>query len=117
MSCIVYITNKKTNTKYAYRSDSYRDPVTKQPKSKRTYLGRVDPITNEIIPKAEKGKRNRKPVNESSPERELPPKPCIPALKEQFQNLVKLQRDIKQEIAVMDDLIGSIQKLLDQELA
>ena len=46
MSCIVYLTNKKTNTKYAYRSESYRDPETKKPKSRRTYLGRVDPVTN-----------------------------------------------------------------------
>lgn len=60
MACIVYQVNKKTNTKYAYRSESYRDPITKQPRSRRTYLGRVDPETNEIIPKAEKGKRNRK---------------------------------------------------------
>lgn len=59
MSCIIRITNKKTGYTYAYESVSYRDPVTKKPKSKRTYLGRVDPVTNEILPKAEKGKRNR----------------------------------------------------------
>ena len=66
MSCIVYITNKKTNTKYAYRSESYRDPITKQPKSRRTYLGRVDPETNEIVPKAEKGKRNHNPLDKGA---------------------------------------------------
>ena len=51
MSCIIYQTNKKTGIKYAYKSESYRDPVTKKPRSKRTYLGRVDPITDEIIQK------------------------------------------------------------------
>ena len=59
MSCIVYLKNKKTGVVYAYESESYRDPVTKKPKSKRTYLGRVDPVTKMIIPKAEDGKRNR----------------------------------------------------------
>ena len=59
MSSIVYQTNKKTGIIYAYESTSYRDPVSKQPKSKRTYLGRVDPDTNRIIPKAEAGRRNR----------------------------------------------------------
>ena len=39
--------------------------MTKQPKSRRTYLGRVDPVTNEIIPKAEDGKRNRAKLGES----------------------------------------------------
>lgn len=45
--------------KYAYLQEAYRDPVTKKPKSKRTYLGRVDPVTNQIIDKAANGKRNR----------------------------------------------------------
>ena len=59
MSCIVYQTNKNTGTKYAYKGESYRDPKTGTPKSRRTYLGRVDPETGEIVPKAAKGRRNR----------------------------------------------------------
>ncbi len=68
MACTIYRTNKKTGVVYAYLSESYRDPVTKKPKSKRTYLGRVDPNTNMIIPKAEGGSRNTTPVEESSGE-------------------------------------------------
>ena len=61
MSSIVYRTDEKTGNKYAYESRSFRDPVTKKVKTKKTYLGRVDPLTDEIIPKAEPGKRNRQP--------------------------------------------------------
>lgn len=50
MACIVYQTNKKTGVKYAYESISYWDKEKNQPRSKRRYLGRVDPVTNEIIP-------------------------------------------------------------------
>ena len=49
MSCIVYQTNKKTGEKYAYESISYWDKEKKQPRSKRKYIGKVDPITGEII--------------------------------------------------------------------
>ena len=49
MACIVYQTNKKTGVKYAYESISYWDKEKNQPRSKRKYLGRVDPETNEII--------------------------------------------------------------------
>ena len=59
MSCIVYQTDRKTGNVHAYSSASHRDPITKKVKTVKTYLGRVDPVTNEIIPKAEKGKRNR----------------------------------------------------------
>ena len=40
---------------YAYRQESYRDPVTRKPRNTRTYLGRFDPETNTIIEKTERG--------------------------------------------------------------
>ena len=49
MSCIVYQTNTKTGIKYAYSSESYWDKEKQQPRSRRKYLGRVDPETGEII--------------------------------------------------------------------
>lgn len=55
MSCIVYQTDKRTGIKYAYESVSYWDKEKKQPRSKRKYIGRVDPETNEII----KGRRKK----------------------------------------------------------
>ena len=59
MSCIVYQKDKKTGNIHAYSSTSHRNPETKRVITKKVYLGRVDPVTNEIIPKAEKGKRKR----------------------------------------------------------
>ncbi len=50
MASIVYQTDKKTGIKYAYESTSYWDKEKKQPRSKRKYLGKVDPETGEIIP-------------------------------------------------------------------
>ena len=49
---------------YAYWNESYRDPITRKPTARRTYMGRVDPETKEIVKKAENGKRNRSPVGE-----------------------------------------------------
>lgn len=50
MSCIVYLTDRNGN-KYAYESISYWDKEKGQPRSKRKYIGKVDPETGEIIPK------------------------------------------------------------------
>ena len=49
MACIVFQTNKQTGIKYAYESISYWDKDKKQARSKRQYIGRVDPETGEII--------------------------------------------------------------------
>ncbi len=66
MSSIVYWTNKATGRTYAYSSESYWDKEKKQPRSKRTYLGRVDPETGEII----KGERKSKTAVRELLERE-----------------------------------------------
>ena len=50
MASIIYQTNRKTGAKYAYSQESYWDKSKGQPRSRRTYLGRVDPETGEIIP-------------------------------------------------------------------
>ena len=50
MSCIVYQTDKRTGITYAYESISYWDKEKQQPRSKRKYIGKVDPVTKEIIP-------------------------------------------------------------------
>ena len=67
MAYTAYQTNKKTGTVYAFSVESYRDPVTKKPKSHRTYLGRVDPVTKMIVGKASDGKRNRSKLGDLEP--------------------------------------------------
>lgn len=69
MPCIVYHTDPKNGITYAYESRSFRDPETKKVRTKKTYVGRVDSITGEIIPKSsEPGKRNRTPRVQDIPE-------------------------------------------------
>ena len=46
--------NKKTGITYVYESHSYRDKETKQPRSTRKLIGRIDDATGEIIPTRKK---------------------------------------------------------------
>lgn len=113
MSCIVYQTNKKTGVVYAYESESYRDPITKKPKSKRTYLGRVDPDTNLIIPKAEEGKRNRSGLSEISA---LLPNDAIEEIAKQKAVIKELQvriNELTQKYERNNNLVAKIKELLD----
>ena len=63
MSSIVYYTNAKTGVITAYRSEAKWDPEKGYSVPKRTYLGRVDPVTKEIIPSS--GQRGRKKKEET----------------------------------------------------
>lgn len=55
---IVKYTNKQTGYVAVYESTSYYDPVTKQSRPKRKYLGHEDPITGEFVPST--GQRGRR---------------------------------------------------------
>ena len=93
MSCIVYQVNKKTGVKYAYRSESYWDKDKQQPRSKRTYIGKVDPETGEIIPKRE---------NNLHSDDKYKAKPA---------ELTKLYKDLK----ARDDTISGLREELQSE--
>ena len=100
MSCVVYLKNKKSGHVYAYESVSYRDPVTRQPKSKRTFIGRVDPVTKQLLDpeKAERLKQKRgKKLNEPS-ETMAEPK-TISTVDEQsvYKELDQIKETLRQE--------------------
>ena len=54
---IVRYTNKKTGVVTLYESTSHYDPVTKQSRPIRKYLGKLDPETGELIPSTKRKKK------------------------------------------------------------
>lgn len=111
MSFIAYQTNKKTGTVYAYRQESYRDPETKKTKVRRTYIGRVDPVTKAIIGKAEEGKRNRSPLVEETPQRIMIPdevNTLIEGLRKEIQSLTNQVLELKQKEEKREETINKM---------
>jgi hypothetical protein len=54
---IVKHTDKRTGVTYVYESESFWDKEKKQPRSKRTLIGKLDEATGEIIPTGKSGRR------------------------------------------------------------
>ncbi|MDP3177314.1 MAG: hypothetical protein Q8M76_05380, partial [Spirochaetaceae bacterium] len=50
MACRVYHLNKKTRVTYVYESVSIWDKEKRQARSKQVCIGKLDPITGELIP-------------------------------------------------------------------
>ena len=110
---IVKYTNPKTGVQYAYESTACWDPITRRNHPKRTYLGRVDPISGEII-KTE-GKHGRK----ASPKQATPASADtadqyqalltdLNATHARLQELQVLNKDLLQENQRMHKLLDSI---------
>lgn len=101
MSCIVYQTDRNGN-KYAYESTSYWDKEKNQPRSKRKYIGKVDPETGDIIP----SKRTRTSGQSGgSPER---------AADDGSKMLLKLYDEIKSRDEQISALRNENRKLEDR---
>ena len=54
---IVKLKDKKSGVTYVYESESYWDKERKQPRNKRTLIGKLDDVTGEIIPTRKKGQK------------------------------------------------------------
>jgi Transposase DDE domain len=73
MAAIVYQTNKQTGITYAYESVSYWDKEKQQSRSKRRCIGRVDPVTKEIVPTKKKVPADVAESNEETTKKGLVP--------------------------------------------
>lgn len=66
MPTIVKHYDKKTGKTRVYESTPHYDPVTKQSRPKRKYLGTLDPETNELIPSSGRRGRSSAPKNNTT---------------------------------------------------
>lgn len=57
--------DKRSGLTYVYESKSYWDKEKKQPRSKRTLVGRLDPLTGDIVPTDGRGKRRGQSASNS----------------------------------------------------
>ena len=60
---IVTQTDKRTGITYAYETQYYWDKEKQQSRAKRVCVGKVDPVTNEIIPTRGRSKKKETPSN------------------------------------------------------
>ena len=115
MSCIVYQTNKNTGTKYPYLSESYRDPKTGTPKSRRTYLGRVDPETGDIIGKAARGGRTTTRTGEAEPDELTELARELREARETLRRQAKRITELEAELEALRSAVACVGALITRE--
>ena len=123
MASIVYYTNAKTGVVSAYRSEAKWDPQKGYSVPKRTYLGRADPVTHEIIPSSHK--RGRRPKAEEKPanRQEKPANDSVSRIKydeavseiqKLRQNIADLQRQNKSHERKQAEVVDSLRIIQHQ---
>lgn len=107
MSSIVYQIDKKTGAKYAFESVSYWDKDKKQPRSKRKYLGKVDPETGEIIPSRGRSTHSA----DTSQRKETDLKLLYNEIKKQEETIDDLRRELGELKEKYGELVSTVQKI------
>lgn len=72
MSSLVKGYDRRTGTTYVYHSVSYWDPVKKRPSAHRRCVGKIDPITGEIVPTGKPGRPKKAKTTEDVPVTDKP---------------------------------------------
>ncbi len=98
---IIYQTNKDTGITYAYENKAFWDKEKKQSRAKRKLIGKVDPVTGEIVPTRSYTNRKKESHTASS----LKPGP-VPMMKIQrsFYGSTYLFDQIGKITGISDDI-------------
>lgn len=103
--------NKKTGTTYVYESKSYWDPEKKQSRNKKKLLGKLDPVTGELIPTG--------PIGRPPKEKPAPDLSALAAKEREMdqKRILSLNKQIAERDALIDDLkkeVSSLQTTISQ---
>ena len=96
---IIYQTNKKTGITYAYTNEAYWDKEKQQSRAKRKLIGKVDPVTGEIIPTDGRGRKKK----ELPPTVKRGPVPSV-QISRSFYGATYLLDVIGENLGITDDL-------------
>jgi len=104
--------HKDTDTTYVYESESYWDKEKQQPRSRRKLIGKIDPVTGEVVPTGRKGRQknpdsemNYKTLYEQLKKKESMKDETIRQLKEQVAILTAEKRQLEKTLSKIRELI------------
>ncbi len=105
--------DKRTGITYVYESESYWDKEKKQPRSKRTLIGRLNEETGEIIPTDGRG-RKRKDKNTSLDSDGPNDQKYLEQIKEKDALIAQLTAENKELKKKLTAFTSDIQKVIDK---
>ena len=111
---IVKYTNKKTGTVSLYESTSHYDPVTKQSRPVRKYLGLQDPVTGELIPSSKQRGRKKGEDSQSAETESATINRITERYEAKIADLEKLVSEQKSTIKKLEaEKVSLVKKLTD----
>jgi len=111
---IVKLKDKRTGTTYVYESESYWDKEKKQPRNKRTLIGKIDEETGEIVPTDGRGRKRKNNIKKDNSKNEI----LIAAFKEKLEEkeavIKQLTTENQQLKKRLSEVLESLRKITNK---
>ena len=118
---IVKSYSKANDTTYVYEQDMKWNPVTKRPEGTRKLIGKIDPVTGEIIPTGKKGRKKKEktesiPVSSASDleKKNQQLQAQVDTLREQVTSLYAENSTLKRENSLLTKKLDQIRDMVNQ---
>ena len=98
--------HKDTDTTYVYESESYWVPELGQSRSRRKLLGKIDPVTGEIVPCGKRGPKKKTP---ESSEEQVPVSEYI-RLQGQYEQSQSEATQLRLSLTEMEKEVSDLRK-------
>lgn len=105
--------HKDTDTTYVYESTSYWDAEKGQSRSKRRVIGKIDPVTGEIVPTGKRGRSKKTPSSQDS----LPVPSADEAAQEKLLGLELTVASLNKRIAELETENRQLRAALEKVLS
>lgn len=111
---IVKLKDKRTGTTYVYESESYWDKEKKQPRNKRTLIGKIDEETGEIVPTDGRGRKRKSTATKDTGKDETFVSEFQKQLKEKEAVIKQLTAENQQLKKNLSAVMESLHKITDK---
>lgn len=111
---IVKLKDKRTGTTYVYESESYWDKEKKQPRNKRTLIGKIDKESGEIVPTDGRGRKRKTTVGKAAVNDEKLISSYQKQLKEKEALIKQLTAGNQQLKKNLSEVLESLHKITDK---
>lgn len=111
---IVKNKDKRTGTTYVYESESYWDKEKKQPRNKRTLIGKIDEETGELIPTDGRGRKRKAAAQKDAGNDETLISEYQKQLKEKEAVIKQLTAENQQLKKNLSAVLESLHKITDK---
>lgn len=114
---IEYCRNKKNNVVYVYEAESYYDPAKKRCAARRRLIGKLDPVTNEVVPTGKRGRPRNDQRAQTDGMAEKSRNESSPAITEGDTELIKLRNEmncLNKKVSRMEKFVTKILSAVDE---